>query len=115
MAEADPRTPIERRIERSLEDTDGAGKPLSRRARQTKRTVEAYLKAGGVPRYMERRREIDGELAILRLRLERSYRAVRRSCGGDAELFAERWLERVNQWPYERLNTLIREHNEWYP
>ncbi len=109
------RTPIESRIQRSFEDTAGHGKPLSRRARQTKRTVESYLQAGVIPRYMERLNEIDSGLRTTRLRLERSYAALREACGDDAELFAARWRERVHAWPFEHLNALIREHNEWYP
>ncbi len=113
--EQDVRNPVERRIERSFEDTAGHGKPLSRRARQTKRTVESYLAAGSVPRYMERLREIDSELRLTRKRLERTYEVVREACGDDGELFARHWRARVEAWPFERLNALIREHNEWYP
>ena len=40
------RSPVEERLRRSLEDEGTIGKPLSRRARQTRRTVEAYLNAG---------------------------------------------------------------------
>jgi hypothetical protein len=112
----DIRTPIERTLQASREDPgSGHGMPLSRRARQTKRTVEAYLAAGVLPRYMERLREIDGALRSHAFRLERSYQALGELCGDDRELFARRWIERVNGWPFEPLNELIREHNEWYP
>jgi hypothetical protein len=112
----DPRTPIERTLQNNMEDpASGHGKPLSRRARQTKRSVEAYLAAGVMPRYMERLREIDASLRSHRFRLEQSYNALREACGDDPELFARRWLARVHAWPYEPLNELIREHNEWYP
>ena len=56
MPDQDEQSPVERRIERSFEDPEIVGKPLSRRARQTRRSVEAYLKAGVLPRYMERLR-----------------------------------------------------------
>lgn len=110
-----PATLIERRLRASLEDENAVGKPLSRRARQTKRTVEAYLRAGGVPRYMERLREIDVGLRVQRTRLQRAYEALREACGEDRELFARRWRERLSTWPFTELNELIREHNEWYP
>jgi hypothetical protein len=113
--ERDVRTPVEREIQKSFEDDSGHGKPLSRRARQTKRTVEAYLQAGVMPRYMERLSEIDSGLQIHRLRLERAYNVLREDCGGDADLFARLWRERLNAWPFEHLNELIRQHNEWYP
>ena len=113
--EQDSRNAIERRIQSSLEDDTGHGKPLARRARQTKRTVESYLQAGVMPRYMERLREIDVGLRMHRRRLELSYEALHESCGGDTELFARRWRERVSAWSFAELNALIREHNEWYP
>jgi hypothetical protein len=106
---------IERRIHDSLEDTGGVGKPLSRRARQTRRTVEAYLKAGGVPRYMERLNEIDMGIRMQTMRLETAYTRLRAACEHDADLFARRWREQAEGWRLERLNQLIREHNDWYP
>ena len=108
-------TPIERRIQRSFEDSAGHGKPLSRRARQTKRTVEAYLAAGVMPRYMERLAEIDSSLKVQRSRLERVYHRLKEEHGDDRDAFARAWHERVHEWPFDRLNALIREHNEWYP
>ena len=113
--ESDVRTPIERRIQRSFEDSAGHGKPLSRRARQTKRTVEAYLAAGVMPRYMERLSEIDSSLKVQRSRLERAYHRLKEEHGDDRDAFARAWRERVHEWPFDRLNSLIREHNEWYP
>ena len=92
-----------------------AGRPLSRRARQTKRTVEAYLRAGVIPRYMQRLSEIDRGIARERRRLEQAHRALRAACGDDRELFARRWRALAHGWSFERLNELIREHNEWYP
>ena len=115
MPEQDRQSPVERRIERSFEDTQVVGKPLSRRARQTRRSVEAYLKAGVLPRYMERLREIEQETDEQRHRLSRSYRALRDECAGDPALFARVWRQRARQWRFDKLNNLIREHNEWYP
>ena len=106
---------VERRIVRSGVDESREGSPLSRRARQTRRTVEAYLAAGVMPRYMERLREIEAERANLRHRIGRSYRALRESCGDDREAFARAWRERAEQWPFHDINRLIQEHNDWYP
>jgi hypothetical protein len=114
-AAPDPATLIERRLRSSLEDETTVGKPLSRRARQTRRTVEAYLRAGGVPRYMERLRDIDAELSLHGYRLQRTYQALQRACRGDAEAFARRWHERAHAWRFDRVNQMIREHNQWYP
>jgi hypothetical protein len=111
----DPRSLVQRHLQKSLVDDSGVGKPLSRRARQTKRTVEAYLAAGVMPRYMERLREIDGAIATHRRRIERAYRSLRDEHGHDPDEFARRWHAKARAWPFERLNELIREHNEWYP
>ena len=116
MADDDPRTPVEKRLARSFVDPEsGYGKPLSRRTRQTKRSVESYLKGGVLPRYMERAREIETSIRTQRRELERSYRMLREECGADADEFARRWHERVARWSFESLNELIRQHNEWYP
>jgi hypothetical protein len=112
---AEPRSPAERRIEDSFVDRGGVGKPLSRRARQTRRSVEAYLAAGVLPRYVERLREIEGSMASERRRMERSYRALARAWGHDPEQFERRWRARAETWPLDHINELIREHNEWYP
>jgi hypothetical protein len=115
MSDQDQQSPVERRIERSFEDTQGFGRPLSRRARQTRRSVEAYLKAGVLPRYMERLREIERETEDQRARLERAYRALREEYAGDPDAFARLWRERARSWRFDKLNELIADHNEWYP
>ena len=96
-------------------DESREGKPLSRRARQTRRTVEAYLAAGVMPRYMERLREIEAERTNLRRRIGRAYRALKETCGDDREAFARRWRERAHKWSFDEINQLIKEHNDWYP
>jgi hypothetical protein len=112
----DLRTPVERTVSRSFIDPEtGKGQPLSRRTRQTRRTVESYLKAGVVPRYMERLREIETGLRTERQRLERAYRALLEEHGHDREAFAQRWRARVESLRHDALNELIREHNDWYP
>jgi len=110
-------SPVERHVERSYVDAEasGYGKPLSRRVRQTQRSVESYLRAGSLPRYMERARDIERGIRTERIRLEHAYRALQEECGQDAREFARRWRGRVRAWDFEQLNQLIREHNEWYP
>ena len=112
----DERTALEKHVARSFIDPGtGYGKPLSRRTRQTKRTVESYLKAGVLPRYMERLREIETGLRSERRRIERAYRELQDECAGDPDEFARRWRVRVGSWRFDELNALIREHNDWYP
>ena len=112
----EPLSPVERHVEKSFIDPEtGAGKPLSRRTRQMRRSVEAYLRAGGLPRYMERLREIETETKRHRAHLERSYRELREEHGEHSPEFARRWRARARSWRFDKVNDLIREHNEWYP
>ena len=64
---------------------------------------------------MQRLREIEIEFQAQRRRLESAYRALADQCGTDADLFSRRWIATALGWPFEPLNVLIREHNEWYP
>ena len=74
--------PAERLLTRAAEGATQHGRPLSRRARQTQRSVEAYLKAGVRPRWMERLDEIDQGVAAEKQRLARAYRALQEECAG---------------------------------
>ena len=115
-ARDDRRSSVERLLERNLVDDAGFGKPLSHRAATTQRSVEAYLKAGVRPRWMERVVEIDHGIATEKRRLERAYRALQHECGRDRTRFARRWRERAHAWRFDAgLNELIHQHNEWYP
>src|SRR3954454_3748085 len=109
------RSAAERLVKKDLDETTGIGKPVSSRARMAQRSVEAYLKAGVRPRWMERIAEIDNSIAHQKQRLARSYRALREECAGDRELFAERWTAFAALCRFDELNELIRQHNEWYP
>jgi hypothetical protein len=113
--EPEEQSPVERRIERSFEDPEVVGQPLSRRARQTRRSIENYLKAGVLPRYMERLREIEREIKDHITRLERAYRALKEEHAGDPATFARLWRARARSWRFDRVNELIEAHNEWYP
>ena len=106
---------VERMLARDLEEVDGVGKPLSRRARQTRRSVEAYLQAGVRPRWMERLGEIDALIGRETRRLERAYTALREEHRGDNGAFAARWRALARGWRFDDVNELIRQHNEWFP
>ena len=111
----DRRSAVERRIARSGLDEARLGKPLSRRARQTRRSLEAYLQAGVMPRYMERLREIETETARLRNEIGAAYRRLRERHGDDQQAFARAWRARAHRWRFDEINELIKDHNEWYP
>src|SRR4051812_35562301 len=96
-----------------------AEKPGPRRIRtpafSSRATVEAYLAAQIMPRWMERLREIHDELAAHRVRLERSYRELIEACAGDREAFERRWHELARRWNFRYLNELIAQHNAYSP
>jgi hypothetical protein len=105
----------ERFIARSLEDPRSAGRPISERARQSRRSLEHYLKAGVRPRWMERLIEIERGTKREDARLAEAYAELRQRLGHDPAGFARRWREIAASWSFTELNELIRTHNEWYP
>jgi hypothetical protein len=109
------RSAAERIVRSDLDESAGIGSPLSSLARSTQRTVEAYLKAGVRPRWMERISEIDHSIAFQKRNYARRHRALREECGGDPERFAERWRAIADAARFDELNELIAQHNEWYP
>jgi hypothetical protein len=108
----DRRTPTERLIGAPLDERD-LGRPLSERARLSRRSVEDYLRAGGRPRWMERLLEIERGIARERRRIDRAYRALRDEV--PPEEFAARWHALAIGWSFAQINELIGQHNDWYP
>jgi hypothetical protein len=115
MSDDDQRSPVERTVKRAILDETMEGQPLSRRTRQTKRSVEQYLRGGVIPAYMRRLRNIDRELDRHKRTLNRMHRELSGSLGRDADAFASRWHRIASDFNFDRVNELIREHNEWYP
>jgi len=108
-------TPAERVLRRSLVDDGAVGRPFSERVRHSRRTMEAYLRAGARPRWMDRVIEVDRGIAEEKRRLAAAYRALKRECGRDRGRFAQRWRAIAEAARFDELNELIRQHNEWYP
>jgi hypothetical protein len=107
--------PGERTLAEHLSGSPVGSRPLSRRARQTQRSLESYVAAAVLPRYIERLREIADELAVQTFRLERAHRVLRTACGSDDALFERRWRAMAERWRLDHVNELIRQHNEYYP
>ena len=106
-------TPLERLVMRDVEER--RGRRISERSRMAQRSVDAYLRAGIRPRWMERLDDIERGTAAARRRIERAYSAVRAAHAGDPDGFAHQWSARARSWRFDELNELIRQHNEWYP
>ena len=106
---------VERLLAERAVDRELVGAPISRRSRQTARSLDAYLRAGGRPRWMERLSEIEGRTAMEKRRLERVYHTLEEEYGRGTALFAGRWRAFAEQYRFEAINELIRQHNDWYP
>jgi hypothetical protein len=109
------RSAAERVVRADLDESAGIGKPLSGLAQSTQRTVEAYLKAGVRPRWMERISEIDHAIAFQKRAFGRRHRTLREECGSDRAMFARRWLAVVEAARFDELNELSDQHNDWDP
>ncbi len=79
------------------------------------RALEAYIRSGLLPRFSQRLRTIEDELAEHRMRLAAAYAETQRACLGDAPLFEERWRAAAFGWDFAAVNELIHQHNEYYP
>ena len=77
--------------------------------------VENYIRGSVMPRFMQRLRDIDAELHRHGFRLQRHYNQLREECEGDPEGFERRWRELAEGWDFAEVNTLIEQHNEYYP
>jgi hypothetical protein len=102
----DPHSAAERLVRRSHIDDSGVGRPLDDRARQRVRSIEAVLRGDALPRYMRRAREIE--------------RAVHAHVEALADAYAQRtraedWIRTAHTWDFGEVNTLIEQHNAWYP
>jgi hypothetical protein len=115
-AEPPAATPVERLLEKDRDVQEGRGRPFSRRAMQTQRSLEDYLKAGNRPRWMERLVDIERGVAAEQQRLARAHRELREEFGPDREGFARRWRAEAHAWRFdERLHELVAQHNEYFP
>src|ERR1700760_4566439 len=98
------RSAAERVVRADLDESSGIGKPLSSVASSTARTVEAYLKAGVRPRWMERITEIDQAIAFHKRAYARRHRALREEYGEDRAAFARRWRAIAEAARFDELN-----------
>jgi hypothetical protein len=87
---------------------------IGRRSLRSVASVEKYLQAGVVPRFIERARQIEDGTRRHRQRLERAY-AWAHQAHPDPVDFAAYWQELAATWRFDDINELIDEHNQWYP
>jgi hypothetical protein len=115
----EPNTAEQTVVRRLAEDLQGSplqGRPLPRRLRNFRPSVEGYVASqGGALPYMARLREIEAETDAHEQRLADAWRALAASSGGDARRFADRWRETASRWNFSEVNDLIARHNRWFP
>lgn len=93
-------------------------RPKRRFGKRTVRSmssVEQYLQAGVVPRFIERANQIESEIHHHRRRLEHAYEWAVARHGQDPDELARYWRELAETWRFDEVNELIDEHNRWYP
>jgi hypothetical protein len=88
---------------------------MSRRSLAEPGLVEQYIRGQIMPRYMQRLREIEDELRVHTMRLAHAYSELQSLCGDDPAAFEARWRATARAWPFDRVNELIHQHNEYYP
>ena len=113
-----PETPFARlereAVERALEDVPLRGRPLPRRARLERATLDRYLRAVGGPLpYMRRLRLIENEIRAHEQALGERRAELARTLPPGA--FTEAWRAVAAAWDFTDVNRLIDQHNRWYP
>jgi len=78
-------------------------------------SVEQYLQAGVVPRFIERAQQIEAGMHRHRKRIARAYEWAQERYGNNPEEFAVQWRALAESWRFDDINDLIDEHNRWYP
>jgi len=87
---------------------------VHRRSLADPHLVEKYIRGQVLPRFMQRLRQIEDEVRRHSRNLEQAHTDLALSCPGPGA-FEERWLATAHAWRFDRVNELIRQHNEYYP
>ena len=104
------------KLERDLDGSPLAGKPLRRRWRNFRPSVDGYLVSlGGPLPYMVRLREIEAQTEDHLRRIEQAWRELAAECAGDPRRFSGEWRRRAGRWSFDEMNDLIDRHNRFYP
>ena len=108
---------IEReKLERDLEGSPQRGKPLRRRLRNFRPSVDGYVVSlGGPLPYMARLREIEAQTQGHERSLELAWRELAAVYEDDAARFAREWRWRAERRSFDEVNDLIDRHNRYYP
>ena len=110
-----PRQRAEREaVERAAAESRLRGRPLPRRARLERPTLERYLRAAGGPLfYMRRLRQIEDATRRHEQALAERYAELAATVPPAG--LAAAWRAEAATWDFAELNRLIDQHNRWYP
>jgi hypothetical protein len=117
VREANTREVRERTVlERDLDGSPLLGRPLPRRLRNFRPSVELIVAAiGGPLPYMLRLREIEIQTEAHERALASKWRELAAECAGNPHAFAGRWRREAERWSFYSVNDLIDRHNRYYP
>ena len=112
-----PRSRSERQVlERDLEGSPFAGRPLRRRVANFRVDADRYVASlGGPLPYMVRLRTIEAETEGHEQQLELTWRELAAKCSEDPERFSRSWRRIAERWDFRAVNELIETHNRYYP
>jgi hypothetical protein len=103
-------------LETDLEGSPLRGRPLRRRLRNFRPSIESYVASlGGPLAYMQRLREIETLTAAHERDLDSAWREAAAESGGDPARFERRWRRTAERWNFWAVNDLIDRHNRFYP
>jgi hypothetical protein len=103
-------------LEQDLTGSPLVGKPLPRRLRNFRPSVDRLVAAiGGPLPYMLRLREIEIQTEAHERALASKWRDLAEECAGDPRAFARRWRRAAERWSFYSVNDLIDRHNRYYP
>lgn len=122
LGEGGPRDPNTREaaqrsvLEQDLAGSPLVGKPLPRRLRNFRPSLERLVAAIDGPRaYMVRLREIETQTAAHERALAGRWQALADECAGDPGAFERHWRLAAESWNFYAVNDLIDRHNRYYP
>jgi hypothetical protein len=117
VRDPNPREVAQRTVlEEDLTGSPLVGKPLPRRLRNFRPSVDRLVAAiGGPLPYMLRLREIEVQTEAHERALASEWRELAEECAGDPRAFARRWRRAAERWSFYSVNDLIDRHNRYYP
>lgn len=117
VRDPNPREVAQRTVlEQDLTGSPLVGKPLPRRLRNFRPSVDRLVAAiGGPLPYMLRLREIEVQTEAHERALASKWRELAEECAGDPRAFARRWRRAVERWSFYSVNDLIDRHNRYFP